>query len=641
MNWRRAIMQCGTDRVDCRRAVLGLAIGCLACAVALRLAEAREFAAGLLLTSGRLPLERLDAECFGTTLPDGSPYAPSQHSALTIDTKRNLLLLLDQHALAFFTLDGKYVRDVLLFNDGNLPPKTFGDDHWRYRYQDCEGLAYRASRDTLLVAMEDQYHVWEVDQNGNLVAGGLSIQAEVPFAHRWGANMEGIAPVDDDVSKIWFVQEDNDPIIACVDRSGRLLRWFRSDCDDVSDVFYVREFDVLLVLSHMSASVTLYTPEGQFLESFILRYGRGHPSGRYCLHKAEGLSWRDGKLYVAGEGEACGLVEVYRLPLEQYVARRPRHATAPMTSDRSANLVMHLSISDFAQNWGKSDRTWGPAGVRSLLDRVFDTGIRVVNWRTTCSGAMNYPTRIEGADTYRYEDFGKAGPVDFGSWDSFEIAVDHAHARGMQIWAWYDQTDSHGGCGGPRVHNSFLRRHPYTTRCTEPGGQPNPIEVAEHGDPACPLRGRGTQASLAFAEVQQLRLNLIREMAQREVDGVYIVEYGAIGFEEPVVQSFRQAKGLAENMAIDPTDPAWIAHQAEILIDYLLNTIGVPPQRLHRRYEMLLSDPKAVEDVVQSTLGSGAALHFDEATNVEWTARGWETVKDLVARGQSVGPPQP
>jgi hypothetical protein len=67
----------------------------------------------------------------------------------------------------------------------------------------------------------------------------------------------------------------------------------------------------------------------------------------------------------------------------------------------AGRFVTHLSISDFPQVWGKNARTWGVEGVRSLLDSVADTGVRAVNWRITCSGSLNYPTRVEGADAYR------------------------------------------------------------------------------------------------------------------------------------------------------------------------------------------------------------------------------------------------
>jgi len=651
--------------------------------------DVKRYAKGIFITNGRQPLRQIQSESFRTILPAGSSYQPSQHSSLTVDTKRDLLVLLDQHALAFFTMSGKYVRDVLLFNDGNIPAKTFGGPEWRYRYQDCEGLAYLASRDSFLIAMEDQYHVHEVDQRGNLVKGGISIQADIRFPHRWGANMEGISPVDDEAGAIWFVQEDLDPFIACMDRTGRITRLFRSDAEDLSDIQYVREHDVLLVLSHMSGSVALYTPHGRFIESFQLRYGRGSTSGRRCLHKAEGLFWLKNKLYVAGEGEE--VLEVYDLPLGDYLRGIPR-GVPPARPPIHGPFVMHLSISDFSQIWGKSSRTYGEEGVRSLLDSVYETGVRVVNWRTTCSGALNYPTRVEGADTYRSPTLGKATNVDFGSWDSFAAAIKYAHSRGMQIWAWYDQTDSHGGCGGESVHNSFLLKHPYTTRCPLPGGRPSPVEVSEHRDPNCPLRGRGTQASLAFPEVQQFRLNIIREAVEKGVDGVYLVA-GSIGFEEPVTQSFLESLRLSAGTDVDPADPRWVTHQAGFLVDYMKRvravtssgarpcrlvlefrgptkqTSGLRPyvleaipqlinedvvdgvsvwvaedvyklrdrylisaKRIHRRYEFSRNlDAAALESTFRDMLTAGVgAINLDEATAIE--PDGWPLFKRLIAK---------
>lgn len=108
-----------------------------------------------------------------------------------------------------------------------------------------------------------------------------------------------------------------------------------------------------------------------------------------------------------------------------------------------------------------------------------------------------------------------------------------------------------------------------------PGCKTNPIEVSEHLDPVCPLRGKGSQGSLAFREVQDFRLKVIGEVVKREADGMYIVEYSTIGFEEPVTRSFRESRRMPPEAEIDPSDPRWIAHQASFLIGYLKRVRGV------------------------------------------------------------------
>ncbi len=231
-------------------------------------------------------------------------------------------------------------------------------------------------------------------------------------------------------------------------------------------------------------------------------------------------------------------------------------------------IAMQLSISDFSQIWGKSERTWGESGVRSLIDSVYDAGIRTLLWRITCSGPLNYPSRVEFADAYFSEQLGESTSVDFRNWDSLRTAVDYAHHKRMTIWAWYDQTDSHGGCGGVRKHNQFILQHPDLTCKPRRGGLPSETQVREHTDPNCPLIGRGTQGSLSYREVQDFRLSIIREVVEYGMDGVYIIDAGYIGYEEPVVETFREKYDLDPN-ELPEDDSRWASHQGEVLTGYL------------------------------------------------------------------------
>ena len=381
----------------------------------------------------------------------------------------------------------------------------------------------------------------------------------------------------------------------------------------------------------------------------------------------------------------------------EFLERATAALAAPMLRAAGGRVsppfAMHLTMIDFSQNWGKSPRPWGMSGVRSLLDSVLETGIATVYWRSNTRG-RDYPTEAEAAERARPGAAAEADSADFGPWDSLGPAVQYAHSRGIEIWAWYDQTDSHGGCGGRKTHNSFLLKHPYTTRCPLPGGRPSPVEVAEHRDPNCPLRGRGTQASLAFPEVQDFRLGFIRKVVGKGVDGVYIVENGSIGFEEPVTRSFRKAWRRPPGAEIDPADPRWLAHQAKYLVDYLKRVraatasrpkpcqlilelrgldkrapglrpyvaralpqlfredvvdgvavwttadvytlrddLRIPPTRIRRRYEFPRDlDPAAIQSTFREMLAAGVAVvGIDEATDIE-RKEGWSLFKRFVAQ---------
>ncbi len=253
-------------------------------------------------------------------------------------------------------------------------------------------------------------------------------------------------------------------------------------------------------------------------------------------------------------------------------------------------FVMQLSFSDFSQVWGVSERTWGESAVRSLIDSVYDTGIRTLFWRTP-----GFPSRgkyseiryfskdeiakLVGRELSKRElDIltpffeGEGLTIDF-TWHTLKMAIDYAHSKGMTIWSWYDQADSHGGCGNwgglfVRKHSKFILQHPDLTRKSRRGGLYNQIEVEEHKDPNCPLKGRGQHGSLCFKEVQDHRLSVIQEVVEYGMDGVYIVDYGYIGYEDPVVNSFKEKYGLDPN-ELPEDDSRWVSHQGGVLTGYL------------------------------------------------------------------------
>ena len=222
-------------------------------------------------------------------------------------------------------------------------------------------------------------------------------------------------------------------------------------------------------------------------------------------------------------------------------------------------VAMEVSFSDFVQNWGKSTKTWGPSGVKHIIDNIHKAGMNRVHWRINCSGDYNYPTKVKAAGkAYCVDvDFDKCkGGIDFNEFDSLRVAVDYAHGKGMKFVAWCDQMDSHYAPGIAYCTSSkFIRDHPQFAHKLR-GGKPE-------ADP-----GYWT-SSISYPEVVEYRLETIRELINGYgVDGVYLVFVNQVGYEEPNVAAFKACYGIDPN-EVPEDDPRWIAVRAEVVERYL------------------------------------------------------------------------
>ena len=267
-------------------------------------------------------------------------------------------------------------------------------------------------------------------------------------------------------------------------------------------------------------------------------------------------------------------------------------------------IAMDVSFGVDAAGEGLNDQTWGVKGVKYIIDKVAETGIRRIHWRVNSAGPK-YPTRVKGAElegpcvdeyarlVYGEEDFQRRLLVDFANWDNLAVAAQHAHSKGMTILAWFDQTDNHGGTRQAK----WARSHPEFWMRERDGSYPYPDR----------------HLSLAFPEVVEYRLALIREeLEDYGLDGLYLTVGEAVKYEEPAVESF-QRKYNVNPRKLRNDDRRWIEHRAEYVTSFL------------RKIREMVSglQEKLVRDIEIIVEGQGRIVEADPVDEPGWPAMPW------------------
>ena len=203
------------------------------------------------------------------------------------------------------------------------------------------------------------------------------------------------------------------------------------------------------------------------------------------------------------------------------------------------------------------DNYWGEAGVRRLVDRCVDRGAARLYWRVTNGGHTAYPSKV-GQPCQTARQMASTphpkwppmalprGVADFAAFDPLPHAVDQAHKRGAEIYAWFTGLEEDHGMAG-RTSGLAAER-------------PELCQENQWGEK---LRGN---LSLAFPEVLDYKRRLVREFLGYGFDGLLLdcsrengfsrrwlthcitrngetrVPQG--GFEAPVRQAFENAYGF-------------------------------------------------------------------------------------------------
>ena len=271
-------------------------------------------------------------------------------------------------------------------------------------------------------------------------------------------------------------------------------------------------------------------------------------------------------------------------------------------------------------------RTWGEDGIGRMLDTILATGSRRVHFRSHCAGPW-WPTGIAGA---RPGKVGRLLDPPFEDWNPVARAVELAHSREMKIIGWFDLTEGHAG-----YPTEFALRHPHLcivdrggsrldgpTGLTGRGGEPFDPEkhisyrdLIDGGfmDEECE-RPDGTtidpHLSLAYPEVVEYRLDLLRELLSFGVDGIFMTANSCVGYEDPVVASFEEEHGI-DPRRVPEDDDRWISHQRDYFTEFMRRVaqlLDEEERKSGRNLELILEGQGSGEGSQEPEVG-GSNLH--------------------------------
>ncbi len=202
-----------------------------------------------------------------------------------------------------------------------------------------------------------------------------------------------------------------------------------------------------------------------------------------------------------------------------------------------------------------SGRYSSEESLRNAMLRFKDTQVAVLEWCVLAGSRVNFPSKSyemigagmtefprrgdqKAAETYRQ--LADAGV------DTLKVVIDACHDAGVQCYASLrmngDYNTNWMGESVSRFFNSsFWWEHPE-------------------------LRVRGQKGedriklSYAFPEVREFRLNLLREVAARDIDGVnldFLRHPPFLGYEEPLVKAFQEKYG-EDPRQLPTDDPRWL-----------------------------------------------------------------------------------
>ena len=259
----------------------------------------------------------------------------------------------------------------------------------------------------------------------------------------------------------------------------------------------------------------------------------------------------------------------------------------------ATELVFDVSLTDWPRihpddsNW--VSQTWGEAGLDTVMDTIKKAGANEILFRSHAAGPY-WPTQVPGGAECKVA-LGQGLSPDFSQWHSVQSAATAAHINGVTAMGWFDLTEGHAG-----YPTAWSLDHPEYCIVKRDGVRMDgPIGLVGNGGAVITretaemmgyydlldggfmstncLRPDGAPVdpflSFAYPEAVQYRLDLLGEMFDAGVDGVYLVTTSyTVGYEAPVVAAFQQKYGF-DPLTIPETDPRWIEHKQGYFTDFV------------------------------------------------------------------------
>ncbi|MCC6683040.1 MAG: hypothetical protein IT445_19250 [Phycisphaeraceae bacterium] len=213
-------------------------------------------------------------------------------------------------------------------------------------------------------------------------------------------------------------------------------------------------------------------------------------------------------------------------------------------------------------DWTHFTGAAGPTGIERIFDWMTIARIERVYWRVFEGGLATYPSKLatvfRGSQVKSWRGLGDGGGPkseqwatreDCSRWDPLALAVEIAHRRGIELCAWWTLCEEdHGG----HVGSDFGQQKQFRLQTRDGKDYPGTVE-------------------LFLPQVQRYRLAILKEILERNVDGVLLDfarnnatpsaasdGYHHFGFNAPVRKAFYKHHGV-DPIDLPSDDQRWVA----------------------------------------------------------------------------------
>ncbi|MCY3784849.1 MAG: family 10 glycosylhydrolase [Chloroflexi bacterium] len=237
---------------------------------------------------------------------------------------------------------------------------------------------------------------------------------------------------------------------------------------------------------------------------------------------------------------------------------------AALKADRARTDTKRLYAHDDNHGWMGHIRAHTPEDVQGHLEPYRNTDFERIYLETGGGDLLNYFTKIARDHTLdAHEDFSHVGyRKQSEAWrifrdqgvDPYDVAIEHAHDMGLEIHASWRVTGFH--YPPPNDHfnsgDGVFEAHP-EWRSVDREGRITP------------------RLSYAYPGFRAFAISLLREMAEKPVDGVCLLYNRRPPFTEyepHIVEAFKAASGH-DPRELDEHDPDWLRFRARVMTDFM------------------------------------------------------------------------